>query len=105
VPQLGIGGINWMPAKRYWGNDIKGDQIEIDIVAKSIDGSYMLFGEVKSGSEEPNSILNNLQSKAARSGLLKNEKAIFACFAPEVAEYRSDNKFCINVHQVLNILR
>ncbi len=105
VSQLRTGAIDWMPAKRYWGNDIKGEQIEIDIVAKSTDESYMLFGEVKSGSVEPNYILKSLQNKAARSGLLKNEKAIFACFAPEVAEYQSESEFCINADQVFNSLR
>jgi AAA+ ATPase superfamily predicted ATPase len=105
VSQLRIGGIDWMPAQRYWGNDIKGEQLEVDIVAKSLDGSYMLFGEVKSGSVEPNSILKNLQNKAARSGLLKNEKAVYAYWSPEVAEYQSETDFCINANNVLNCLR
>ncbi|MFH1468579.1 MAG: DUF234 domain-containing protein [Pseudomonadota bacterium] len=46
VPRLGLGGVAWGPASRWWGNGPDGP-MEIDIVAESLDGQSVLVGEAK----------------------------------------------------------
>jgi len=47
VSRLEIGGQRWKPASRWWGRGQTGKQMEIDVVAESMDGSSILFGEAK----------------------------------------------------------
>jgi AAA+ ATPase superfamily predicted ATPase len=44
---LSIGGEAWGAAARWWGNDPKGNAMEIDVVAESLDGQALLVGESK----------------------------------------------------------
>jgi len=44
---LNIANIRWKPAQRWWGNGRDGKNMEIDIVAESLDHKFLLFGEVK----------------------------------------------------------
>lgn len=53
VPYSSIGGETWDVARRWWGKGADGKEIEIDIVAESIDKTKLLIGEVK-WSENPN---------------------------------------------------
>jgi len=46
VPFSGIGGREWGPASRWWGQ-AKGQQLEVDVVAESRDGRDLLIGEAK----------------------------------------------------------
>ena len=47
TPRLEIAGQQWKPAARWWGNDRNGKNMEIDVIAESIDGQSILFGEAK----------------------------------------------------------
>ncbi len=47
VSRMEINGQRWKPASRWWGKGLTGKQMEIDVVAESIDGNSILFGEVK----------------------------------------------------------
>lgn len=47
VSRLEIGGQRWKPASRWWGKGQAGKQMEIDVVAESMDGSSILFGEAR----------------------------------------------------------
>lgn len=40
-------GITWDVASRWWGTVAKGKQIELDLVAESIDKKSLLIGECK----------------------------------------------------------
>jgi hypothetical protein len=44
---LNIANIRWKPAQRWWGNGRDGKNMEIDIIAESLDNKFLLFGEVK----------------------------------------------------------
>ncbi|MCX6376636.1 MAG: ATP-binding protein [Armatimonadetes bacterium] len=47
VPRLPIDGVAWGPASRWWGNDLAGRPIEVDVAAESLDGRHVLVGEAK----------------------------------------------------------
>ena len=47
VPFIEINGIRFNTASNYWGTPVKGRPIEIDVVAESQDGRYLLVGECK----------------------------------------------------------
>lgn len=44
---LNIANIRWKPAQRWWGHGRDGNNMEIDVVAESLDNKSLLFGEVK----------------------------------------------------------
>ena len=61
IPFCNIAGKSWKPAQRWWGNGINRKQLEIDVVAESIDEKSLLFGEVKwSNSENIEELFQNL---------------------------------------------
>jgi AAA+ ATPase superfamily predicted ATPase len=47
VPHLGIEGMQWLPAQRWWGAGSNKKPLEIDVVSASSDGKALLVGEVK----------------------------------------------------------
>jgi len=47
VPFLEINGIHFNTASNYWGTPVKNKQIEIDVIAESQDGKFLLIGECK----------------------------------------------------------
>jgi AAA+ ATPase superfamily predicted ATPase len=47
VPFLTMGGEAWGAAARWWGHDLDGTAMEIDVVAESLDGGALLVGESK----------------------------------------------------------
>jgi AAA+ ATPase superfamily predicted ATPase len=47
VPAMNIKGITFNTAARWWGNLDKDTSIELDVVAESTDGKYLLAGECK----------------------------------------------------------
>ena len=47
VPRLPIDGVTWGPASRWWGNDLAGRSVEVDVAAESLDGHHVLVGEAK----------------------------------------------------------
>jgi len=47
VPFSRIGNEVWGAAARWWGNDLNGKAMEIDVVAESLDGKALLVGESK----------------------------------------------------------
>ena len=44
---LTIADIRWKPAQRWWGHGRDGKNMEIDVIAESLDHKFLLFGEVK----------------------------------------------------------
>ena len=47
VSRMEIAGRRWKPASRWWGKGQTGKQMEIEVVAESMDGKSILFGEAK----------------------------------------------------------
>ncbi len=44
---LNIANIRWKPAQCWWGHGRDGKNMEIDIIAESLDNKFLLFGEAK----------------------------------------------------------
>jgi len=105
VPRLKIGNIDWMPAQRFWGNDRDGDQIEIDIVARSVDGEHILIGEAKTGAISVESVLKNLESKAARVCFTENKKLVYACWSAKGKTSRSGTISVFNADRIFDAMR
>jgi len=90
VPMLTIFGKQYMPASRWWGN-INGQNMEIDIMADSVDTSTVLIGEVK-WSEKVNhqEIRDQLQKKTHTIPGLKSKKIQWVCFVKDKKGIESD---------------
>lgn len=77
-----INGITYGEAQRWWGTGYdestkKGRQMEIDIVAQSIDGYHLLVGECKwAAADYSERLLEDLKEKAACLPFAKNYKSI-----------------------------
>jgi len=90
VPYLDINGIQWGPAMRWWGGDKKNSPIELDIVAESMDGKYVLIGEAK-WAEKSNitRISAKLENYAVRLPFVKGRKIVLAYWLKNVPEEES----------------
>ena len=65
VPQGLIEGIEFEVPSRWWGTNTQGDNMEVDMVCKSVDNKYLLVGECKwSDVHNPQNIITQLVSKA-----------------------------------------
>ena len=79
VPFINIGNIEWGIAQRWWGKGIDGNDIEIDILAESLDKKYLLAGEVKwSDSVKISDVINKLKYYVSNVPKIKNKKIIYA---------------------------
>ena len=65
VPFGSINGIEFGVPSRWWGTNIKGDKMELDMVCESLDNKYLLVGECKwSEINNPERLINKLRNKA-----------------------------------------
>lgn len=68
-------------ASRWWGNISPGEQVELDVVAKSTDGKSLLVGECKwSDNENTEYLLKNLEEKVEKLSFAKNKEIIPVLF-------------------------
>ncbi|MDR2937575.1 MAG: ATP-binding protein [Prevotellaceae bacterium] len=62
-----LNGITYGMARRWWGHVSKSEQMEIDVVAESLDKKYLLVGECKwTNRENSNRLLKELKAKAEK---------------------------------------
>lgn len=81
---LKIAGHRWKPAARWWGNGLDGKNMEIDVVAESLDGKYLLFGEAKwEDKTNVQSVINKLEEKAANFPKRAGKKIIPAVWCKQ----------------------
>lgn len=65
IPFEPVNGIEFNAASRWWGTNINGDKMELDLVCESLDKKYLLVGECKwSTIKNPDHLLDELQTKA-----------------------------------------
>ncbi len=110
IPYLKSNKLQWSPANRWWGTSLEHSQIEIDVVAQSLDGSTLLCGETKLSlaGENVERIFFELERKSRILPFSCNYKKIVHFIfvsdlkgAPvSVADFR-----VINAEQVLEALR
>ncbi|MDR1114803.1 MAG: ATP-binding protein [Tannerella sp.] len=67
VPFINIDGISFNPAARWWGKPDREANMELDVVASSLDGKYLLVGECKWSDKQVNAteLLAELEQKAS----------------------------------------
>lgn len=82
VPFLKIDGTQFKPASRWWGKIDRETELELDIVAESVDKKYLLVGECKWNEKEINEVelMNKLIKKAELLPYAKNKEIITALF-------------------------
>ena len=72
-----IDGITYGMSHRWWGNVSKKEQIELDVVAESLDKKYLLVGECKwTANENSDRLLAELKAKAEKLPFTKNHTII-----------------------------
>ena len=76
MPFLDIDGRRFSTASSYWGKPAKNNAQEIDVVAESQDGRYLLVGECKWTEKTPDlwRLLAELQEKAALLPFAKDKR-------------------------------
>lgn len=68
-------------ASRWWGNTSRDEQMELDIVAESLDGKNLLVGECKwSENENTERLIKTLTEKSAKLPFAKNKKIVPVLF-------------------------
>ncbi len=77
---LPIGGLTWEPASRYWGKARDGSAVELDVLARSVDTSRILVGEVKraAAAGELPRLVADLKRRAALCPALAGKELTFA---------------------------
>lgn len=78
VPRLVIAEQEWGSARRWWGSGNSGQQMEIDVMAESLDGKNLLLGEVKLSATavEIERIKKHLQEKGAQLPFAKGYQRV-----------------------------
>lgn len=104
VPMLNLP-VKFNPAKRWWGGREKKTLTEIDIVAESIDGKYVLIGEAKwSNKINVGEITHQLVEKS-KNDLFQNKKIIKAIFVKNATMLKMDDVYFFSPAEVINALK
>ena len=94
LPALRVHGRQWAKGERYWGRDIRGGHVEIDLIAEAADDpELVLVGEVKHRLRQAEiaRALRDLQDRAARCPVLSGHRVQAAIWALEGRVARSAN--------------
>jgi uncharacterized protein len=77
VPWSNLGGYSWGQASRWWGPGTAGRNLELDVVAESIDKKAVLIGEVKwSKKTDTDSLLNQMNQKISAFPLVRGRPVV-----------------------------
>ena len=100
-----IGGQRWKPASRWWEKNRTGKQMEIDVVAESMDGSKILFGEVK-WEKKSNiiQIMDKLLNHAENFPKIGKREIVLAAWCKHAVN-SPGNIHVYNADEVLNAVR
>jgi len=87
VPMKSITGINFDIARRWWGSNINREQMELDVIAESIDKKYLLVGECKwSKISGTAAHIRNLEQKANLLPFAKGKIIIPVLYVKETSD-------------------
>ena len=106
ITHLTIDGITFNPAMRWWGNAGKQPGIELDIVADSTDGRYLLVGECKWSEKNftPKELLSAIEQKVTSLPFAVGKTVIPALFLKQNKDTTPDKQVFFP-HDVLSFLR
>ncbi len=102
---LNIANIRWKPAQRWWGHGLDGKNMEIDIVAESLDKKFLLFGEVKW--EEKTNIkatIGKLKKSVVNFPKQTDKKIILAVWCKN-NKIKNGKHWLISAKDVLSVLK
>ncbi|MDD4031710.1 MAG: ATP-binding protein [Bacteroidales bacterium] len=86
-----INGTTYGVASRWWGNLSRGEAIEVDVLAESLDKKTILVGECKwSEITDSNALIANLTEKAKRLPFTKGKEIVPIIFAKS-CKIRNEN--------------
>lgn len=106
VPHMNIGGIQWKDASRWWGKGTDGMPVEIDVVAESMDGKFLLIGEAKWGQKTASeAVVRKLRQISGKMPFIKNEVVVFALWVPDAVGGEIDQCHVVNAEQTLDALQ
>lgn len=87
-----IDGVTYGMARRWWGSVAKGDMIEIDVVAESLDKRYLLVGECKwTNGENSDYHLSKLMAKAELLPFAKGRQIVPILFLKNATNNNSNS--------------
>lgn len=93
---LNIGGINWRPGTRWWGNGNDGKPMEIDCLAESFDKKSILIGEAKwEENSDIDELFEKLEYYADNFPGLKNRNVIKAIWVKKNKKDQKPTRFII----------
>lgn len=103
-----INGILYGKASRWWGNVITAEglhrQIELDVVAESIDGTHLLVGECKwTNHSDATSLIESLYEKAKLLSFAKNKKIVPILFLRQADTL--SNSHVMSPSDVISLIR
>ena len=105
VSRLEIAGQRWKPASRWWGKGCDGKQMVIDVVAESMDGHCILFGEAKwEKNTNVMQVINKLTRQSENYPKIGTRKIILAtwCKNPMSAP---ENSYVFNADDALSAVK
>ena len=105
---LNIGGIEWLPANRWWGAGVDKKPIEVDIVSASADGKSLLVGETMIGlsTQKIERTEKALEQKIKRLPFSKvYGRIVKRIFVVEKRNQRARSTTLIHAKEVLRVLR
>ncbi|MEI6047410.1 MAG: ATP-binding protein [Bacteroidota bacterium] len=106
IPFLPVEGINFDLPSRWWGNNVRGEQMELDLVCESTDKKWVLIGECKwSRVSDPTSIFVELEKKAELLPFIKDKKIITVLFVKELSLTDKKNPRIFTPEEVLSRLK
>ncbi len=102
---LNIANIRWKPGQRWWGHGRDGKNMEIDIIAESLDNKFLLFGEVKWG-EKTNvkAIISKLKKSVVNFPKQTDKKIILAVWCKN-KKIKNGKYWLISAEDVLSVLK
>jgi AAA+ ATPase superfamily predicted ATPase len=81
ISGIELDGFSFGLARKWWGNVSKTERLEIDLIAESIDGKALLFGECKwTENENASRLIYELQQKIKKLPFTDNKKIILCLF-------------------------
>ncbi|MCX6269855.1 MAG: ATP-binding protein [Bacteroidetes bacterium] len=92
------------PAKRWWGGREKIQPAEIDIIAESADGEYLLIGEAKWSDKNNAGELEKQLDEKSKNGLFRNKKIIKALFIKNPDATNKENLYIFSPSDVISAL-
>jgi len=105
VSRMEIAGQRWKPAARWWGKGKTGKLMEIDVVAESMDGHSILFGEVKwEKKTNGTQVMKKLADHAEIFPKIGKRKIVLAVWCRHSSNF-SKNTYVFHAEDVLAVLK